>query len=374
MNFYNVLMKKQEGVSHFERLFMKYRAGGGATEKELEGVPPLTFNANGEPLISWTIYGNMQQTGTPSPSSIIMPDETGDKTANLLEKLTLGYTLNQSGEPVQYTVEGGISRMATITPINVTNLTSITLSYEKAPSYSGFCMYSTFNGSTLIERVAQKISPCTIDVSNATSLYISIYAGSTDVNVTSMISNVMLNTGSTALPYQPYGFKLPVQCGGVVTPVYTAEPLRKIGEYTDYKSESAEYRAIGKLMLDGTIPLSARSGEPTGVYFKSCADLGIAPVAYEVVCSHFQKSNTNRVVDMVDNTVLLSASTLYIRYTGTNDINAWLSENPVTVWYVLGIPTTATVEAPEIPTVNGSNTFDVDTTLKPSKAYIKYYG
>lgn len=33
-----------------------------------------------------------------------------------------------------------------------------------------------------------------------------------------------------------------------------------------------------------------------------------------------------------------------------------------------------TLEVPELPTNNGSNTLDVETTLKPSEVYIKYKG
>lgn len=33
----------------------------------------------------------------------------------------------------------------------------------------------------------------------------------------------MLNTGSTALPYEPYGYKLPLTVNGVEYPIYLGE-------------------------------------------------------------------------------------------------------------------------------------------------------
>lgn len=41
--------------------------------------------------------------------------------------------------------------------------------------------------------------------------------------------------------------------------------------------------------------------------------------------------------------------------------------------YALVTPTTETINVPELPTSNGSTTVDVDTTLKPSEIYIKYF-
>lgn len=45
---------------------------------ELSGIPPLTFTANGQPLLDYLIEGKTVQNGTPSPDSPIMPEGTGD--------------------------------------------------------------------------------------------------------------------------------------------------------------------------------------------------------------------------------------------------------------------------------------------------------
>ena len=43
----------------------------------ITGVPPLTFRADGRPLISLSMLGNGQQTGTPTHDNPIMPDFCG---------------------------------------------------------------------------------------------------------------------------------------------------------------------------------------------------------------------------------------------------------------------------------------------------------
>lgn len=40
-----------------------------------------------------------------------------------------------------------------------------------------------------------------------------------------MVNSVMLNSGSTALPYEPYGYKIPIVCGGQTTNIYIDNPI-----------------------------------------------------------------------------------------------------------------------------------------------------
>lgn len=93
-------------------------------------------------------------------------------------------------------------RIATINPIDVSNIDTVTLTFSLGTTGSEFFMYSIFSGDTLIERVANKSSGDTINVTNADALYICLYIGTT-VTVDD-VQWIMLNTGSTPLPYEPY--------------------------------------------------------------------------------------------------------------------------------------------------------------------------
>ena len=76
-------------------------AGSGAGTKELTGIPPLNFTADGTPLLDYLISGNMSQTGTPRPDNPIMPQGTGERTGNLFDADSVirrdGYSLNDNG-------------------------------------------------------------------------------------------------------------------------------------------------------------------------------------------------------------------------------------------------------------------------------------
>ena len=50
---------------------------GGYPLNTITGVPPLPFRADGRPLTAWSMLGNGQQTGTPTPDAPIMPTFCG---------------------------------------------------------------------------------------------------------------------------------------------------------------------------------------------------------------------------------------------------------------------------------------------------------
>lgn len=375
----------------------KYAAQHSAQERELEGVPPLTFSANGDNLLLWSIYGNMQQTGTPTPDSPIYPSETGERTNNLLDlaKIEKGRINQTSGEVT-------VVSDTTVLTVSGNNVT-VTTTKEWRGFISDYIPTTEalkFSYGSLSNVESGTNFYCYFYAYDSNKQYLGyVYQGAIpegtaylrasfqfNVAVTNaVVSEIMLNTGSTAMDFEPYGCKLPVQCGGVVTPVYTAEPLRKIGDYADYKSESAEYRIIATKIYDGTeISWHTANGF---MYDDDIQPDYLRATGITLVCSHYKSINNvsggSEVGDGECGFYRLSGvQRLYIRdnnYTTVVTFKQYLAEQyaagtPVTVWYVLATPTTESIEAPEIPTTAGSNTFDVDTTLKPSKVYIKYKG
>lgn len=280
MKAFDILTNNFGDMSNFDRLFYKFVNTYEPTYHEYEGTVPTNITTDGTPLLSWIIYGN-KDNGV----------YCGDRTANLLNPSVLadGYHLDTTtGLPTQ---RGSNDRVATLTPIDVSSISAVTLSYLCTINDANF-MYSIFDvNDTLLARVTSKQSGDSIDVSNAAKLYIAFY-GNSAVTISSL-SQVMLNSGSTPLPYEPYGYKIPIVCGGVTTPVYIGnEPLRMSNDETTFD----------------------------------------------------EINNTGVVIHRVDS---------------NGDI--------------LETPTTTSITAPEIPTTDGLQTFDVNTTVPPSSVYIRYY-
>lgn len=69
---------RSDDMTLFDVLRAQQMQGGGYPETTITGVPPISFKADGTPLIAWDILANMVQTGTPSPDNIIIPQEFGD--------------------------------------------------------------------------------------------------------------------------------------------------------------------------------------------------------------------------------------------------------------------------------------------------------
>lgn len=80
-SFYDLLKYAKTGIAAPNmNNFDKIRAlslAGGYPLSTITGVPPLTFRADGRPLISLSMLGNGQQTGTPTHDNPIMPDFCG---------------------------------------------------------------------------------------------------------------------------------------------------------------------------------------------------------------------------------------------------------------------------------------------------------
>lgn len=218
--------------------------------------------------------------------------------------------------------------------------------------------------------------------------YILVYSG---IEEDYTVSNVMLNTGSTALTYEPYGIKIPISSANTTTPVYLGEveTTRKIKKYVFTGEENWN---------------TDRSTYYTTVsdYYRMY-DIG----SHLSVCTHYPNLQTLTVAEMhyclgglIDGStqtawngnIVFNPSPII---TTLSDWKTYLREQyaagtPVTIWYVLASETTGIVNEPlmkigdyadtlsmeqagaEIPTVNGSNILDVDTTVKPSEVYIKY--
>lgn len=214
---------------------------------EVEGIPPLTFKSNGANLSNYRIYGNT-----------VNGESVGDKTENLFDvELTDGYHLSEAtGFPIKES-----RRFATLQPITI-NQSEYCLAYNSTTELR--FMYSVFNDGTLIRRVAKVNdihlqSGDAIDTTDGNKIYFAFYQNDYSPVSTEMISNIMLNTGSTPLPYEPNGYKVPVAVSnGTDTqtiPIYIPEQIRKVGNEAEYISYTDQkLHRVGAEDIDVNLP------------------------------------------------------------------------------------------------------------------------
>lgn len=378
MNFYELLFNRGqpsgEGMTHFERLFAAKLVGGGEI-KELEGVPPLLFKANGEPLIDWSIYGNTVQNGTPTPDDPIQPSECGERTANLLD---WSGNLNVV-KGTATTNQDVISSMIDVHNINTLYFTG-DISLMNSGVYRLAKSNSAIDSGSTVDSYSSGFTGGVYDVSDCNFLLVtaSVY-GRPAENKQLIKSSYMCNVGSTALPYEPYGYKIPISSANTTTPVYLGEV------------EST--RKIKKVVLNGSEDWTTYSSIADCYRLSLASNAGITGNG---LCSHYEKVETTS--RLTNGTFVSGQNYSYFKDTTVGNLSGWLAYiaaqyaagTPVTVWYVLATPETAVVNEPlmkiggyadsltatqagvEVPTIKGNNTLDIDTTVKPSNVYIKY--
>ena len=376
----NDLDYTEEAESRIEELFIEW-LNQRSKVKVLEGIPPLTFVAKGEPLINYEISGNTVQNGTPTPDSPIMPQGTGERAENLID--VQPFTTEADESSTYFSLWSGTLPVGDYT-LSLNQDDTLTSSVRN-------CIRITIGGVFYYEKPIENyhnnsgIHTMPFTISDPTqAVEISYWTNNLSNRCT--YSNIMLNTGSTALPYEPYGYKIPISSASTTTPVYLGEV-----ETT---------RKIRKLVLDGGDDENWSITNTSKVLYLAVSDF-LKEQGTICYCTHYETVNNVSYADDVNDgecTFNDHLNWLYIKdsnYTGAQGFKNYLAAQyaagtPVTIWYVLATPETAAVNEPlmkignyadtlsmeqagvQIPTNNGSTTVDVDTTVKPSNIYIEY--
>ena len=329
---------------------------------------PKTIIGDGQPISAYTIKGNMTQSGTPTPSNPVYPTECGDKTANLYTDIIYSANLNTNGIPssmsgfnlyVAPVEEGKTYRHnGNVCAFFATKPTIGTPSFDGARSFS-----NQFTISTGVKWVAVRYAD------TATDAMI--------VQGTSMPSS-----------YIPMGYKIPISFGQGTYTNYLAEPIRKINTAVDtMASTGTATHNITKYEFTGNESITKVNSTATNylyyIVFTSTAIGG-------AMCSHLQylSSGVSDNVGFSQNQTYpntfyfnLGADIMNAQTSGntTEGFKEWLTAQyaagtPLTLWRILETPTTESFTVPSIPTSGTAQSFDVDTTLKPSEVSLTYHG
>ena len=376
-----------------------YTAKGAMTQAAeqqytLSGVPPLSFSAKGTALSAYSVTGNMSQTGTPTPAQPIVPEECGDRTAQLFD-------INGTTSYVHAGVSVSDGEIVFASPLPTGNAARIyyakqyaagqyTVSAEATGNVGTIRLFSPieFSGGTYNSYYGgyfQDIPENGLTVDFTESFTIGFIAGRRDGRSSAggAIKNIMLNTGTTAQPYVPYGYAIPLSCSGTTYPLYLSEPLRKIGDYADsVDSSGVVTRRIEKVVYDGTEEnwtMTEVSGVPVariGVPHTASTEDNInrTPVCTHYIGMYANSSGTCRLINSITAQFADSANAV-----DSTTWKAWLAAQnangtPLCLWYVLATAQTETTTAPTITPASGSNTLSVGTTLNASAVSLTTVG
>ena len=308
--------------------------------QKLKGIPytgalPATLTGTKAGYLHrYKIYGNTEQTGTPTPENPIVPSECGERTGNLFTKNNSinGYLLDD-GSIVSPHENLYITDYIPISAEFVTQVSDFGEGVSMgAPS---MCFYDS-NKDFISGEQFSRLNPKTFSVPTNAAYLRTCYRD--------VYNWTMLNSGSTALPYEPYGYKLPLTSGSTPVDIYLGE--------------SQTTRRIKKLVLTGEENWTYQS-EYTRfmIYLQNAMFLGVRLTP--ITCTHYITIDDGRsIADVPNNAICIGGSSAAVQffiktdgYATAADFKSYLAQQyangtPVTIWYVLATEQTGTLNEP----------------------------
>lgn len=346
------------------------KLSGGYTIDVYTGTLPATLTGTKAGYLHrYKIYGDMEQTGTPTPENPIVPQECGERTENLFDEQYPGYAV---GSTIKYR------------PIYVGQGTfTLSTTFPQMTDYADLFFFAgnvSTGGSTGNDGVWSE-RPIAVESIDG---YVTVaYRRFSASHPNLRDYNTMLNLGSTPLPYEPYGYKLPLASAGQDVDIYLGE--------------SQSTRRIKKLVLTGQETWN-RSSSYVGsfyAYLNQFPGILNEPILY---CSHLLNV-TELSQYQVGKCFIASASVnlwIFDESTTVANFKSYLAAQyangtPVTVWYVLATEETGTLNEPlrkigdyadtidstqtsaQIPSSAGSTTISwAGSGLAPSEVEFEY--
>ncbi len=175
---------------------IKYKKYGNKAEEFAEF--PVTIKNDGNDLTDYSISGNMTQSGTPTPTTPIQPQETGDRTGNLFDESTgqTGYFINSNG-----TLSGNQPAWIASDYVEISENTEYTFTPNStAGAAAKHCFYDS-NKQPFVSYIIN---------SGQQTFTTPVGAKYARFSYRTSSSNVTLNLGSEALPYENFGYKIPI--------------------------------------------------------------------------------------------------------------------------------------------------------------------
>lgn len=237
---------EKDALSRIEKLLIDWI--GKADYYELIGIPPLTFVSNGENLVDYRIDG--------------ASGGVGDRTENLFDKNSESVAgfINDRGA------------IATISDYPISTYDYINVLPNTYYSYKAFVAVNPNESAHKTIRVSYYTSNKAF-----ISRYFEIGNGLTKktirtpnncfyvrLSIDDNLENVMLWEDSSEVSvYEPYGYKIPIVCGGTTTNIYLNEPLR------ENESISMSDTGVSIPTINGTNILTVDTAvQPSNVYLK----------------------------------------------------------------------------------------------------------
>ena len=416
ISIYDVL-KASKGI-HVDDTFAELwgrKLSNAYTVATYTGTLPATLRTVRGYLVSYKIYGNAIQAGTPTPENPIIPSGCGERTENLFDKgsdVVWYYIASDSG---MWKRTGSTSRSiiikcepnTTYTIFVPTNRTLRAVYFDNYPS-EGDIGYGYTNNTTW-----DYINKTMTITTNSSAQYLAFFCYNSTQEAAmydeaEYFSQIMLNLGSTALPYEPYGYKLPMLSNSAATDIYIGDKSLVKDEYVD-SSTGKIYRRTKNLSPpeeewvdgqigggDGTVHPSTQIKVSPFIDVSTCetcimevfsAETEWAAAGYREMAFYDENKQYlgwigggGRQTLTPNSSERLSefpAGTVYVRIGCSHGDQPFYPQlvsgyTPVHQFYPYLVPTDPPAPFPQIPTFAGTTAIDYNGSPKPEKVELTY--
>lgn len=325
------------------------------------------------------LKGQTVQSSTPSPTSPVMPQGTGERTGNLFDFEQLKNAPSGTIGSITF------SHVLTLQLKANTYYTMASNGTGSTSSTPADLYRSVYFNATTGESSVNKNNPVTVLTDSTGVVRIGFF--SERANAQQYLSGeaqLWINEGNTALPYEPYGIKIPISCGGTTNNVYLGEVQTT--------------RQIKKLVLTGEENITFASEDANrivGVFMIPNMRIKTSEIGYCNILhwkNEYSQSDYNRIVVATSIVFYMSLEKSILPEQTIDGFITYLRRQyaagtPITIWYVLATPETGITNEPlmkigsysdslttSIPCTAGENTLDVQTTVAPSEVSAGFSG
>ena len=248
-------------------------------------------------------------------------------------------------------------------------------------SYGVIIRFNLSDGTSVVKRlldsngVGTYVGNCSItNKADTTVLSACIAYNNASYEAEVLLSDIQIIEGTATAEYEPY-------VEPITTNIYLDEPLRKIGDYADCVDfeNGKVIRNIKSINAEANGWSSYNDGDEkhaTKVYRLPIATL-VNNYGYHCVCNRFIGKTRMHIYNGIKG---IAANDLQIRlyYVGITDISIedfqdWVSENPISVDYILSEPIEEDIDLSKLPTFKGNVQVQIYTELPPSETILQYY-
>lgn len=232
MNFWNILFAQKHGGSSTTDFFEELFAENTKPSKieTLTGVPPLTFVSDGSNLVDWAISGNSGGVGerTKNLFELAEPQTTVYNVDFVPDKKTgkivaSGLCSSTASSQARFSFNGDERRI--ISESFLQNGMKFSCDGLVSGSVCGIAYY-TSNDMYISEQDCEPgYSEQTIAIPETAVKFRAFVRKQQKAGAADVIFKPMLRPADTSSDFEPYGYKIPITCGGVTTNIFTQSQL-----------------------------------------------------------------------------------------------------------------------------------------------------